>query len=103
MSPALSTGILPTEIDVLRLTETKRGPIEVILKAEGQLVDEWVGLLEGECLKLLAREERVLLDLADVSYADRSGVRLLQELAKRPLSIINCTPLVRELLTEDEL
>lgn len=89
------------ELDVLRLTQTQRAPREVILKAEGQLVAEWVTLLEGECLKLLASDGRVLLDLAELSYADRRGVRMLRELPRGSLAIINCTPLVKELLNED--
>lgn len=86
---------------MLRLTQSKRASREIILKAEGQLVAEWVSLLEGECLTLMANNDRVLLDLAGVSYADGPGIRMLRELAKRPLSIINCTPLVQELLAED--
>lgn len=86
---------------MLRLTRTTRLPHEVVLKAEGQIVAEWVELLEEECLKLLASDLQVLLDLADVSYLDRRAVRLLRELAAGPLEIINCPPLVDELLRED--
>jgi anti-anti-sigma regulatory factor len=88
---------------VLRLTETKRASAEVVLKAEGQLVDEWVNLLKQECQRLLAGDDRVLLDLADVNYADSRGVQALRELAQSPLAIINCTPLVQELLAEEAL
>jgi len=85
------------------LTQTKGNSREVVLKAEGQVVAEWVGLLEGECRKLMNNDERVLLDLAEVSYADRRGVQVLRELAKGSLSIINCAPLVQELLNEEAL
>lgn len=86
---------------MLRLTRTSRLPHEVVLKVEGQIVAEWVGLLEQECLELLGAGRRVLLDLADVSYLDRRAVRLLQDLAARSVGIINCPPLVDELLRED--
>lgn len=86
---------------MLRLTRTSERPMEVILKAEGQIVAEWVGLLEEECLELAAEDRRVVLDLGEVSYLDGRAVRLLRALAAGPVSIINCSPLVKELLAEE--
>jgi anti-anti-sigma regulatory factor len=86
---------------MLRLTRTTRLPHEVVLVLEGQIVAEWVGLLEAECLELLGTDRKVSLDLADVSYLDRRAVRLLRELAARSVAIINCPPLVDELVRED--
>jgi hypothetical protein len=39
--------------------------------------------------------------LAGVSYLDRHAVRLLRELAARSVGLINCPPLVDELVRED--
>jgi anti-anti-sigma regulatory factor len=86
---------------MLRLTRTTRLPHEVVLVLEGQIVAEWVGLLEAECLELLGTDRKVSLDLADVSYLDRRAVRLLRELAARSVALINCPPLVDELVRED--
>lgn len=86
---------------MLRLTRTSRRPREVVLKAEGQIVAEWVRLLERECLELTGRDQEVVLDLGDVSYLDSRAVRLLKALAAGPVSIINCSPLVEELLAEE--
>lgn len=86
---------------MLRLTRTNQRPLEVTLKAEGQIVAEWVGLLEAECLELSAQDRQVFLDLADVSYLDGRAVRLLRALAAGPVSLINCSPLVEELLAEE--
>jgi anti-anti-sigma regulatory factor len=86
---------------MLRLTRTTRLPHQVVLVLEGQIVAEWVGLLEAECLELLGTDRKVSLDLADVSYLDRRAVRLLRELAARSVAIINCPPLVDELVRED--
>ncbi len=77
---------------MLRLTRTTRLPHEVILVLEGQIVAEWVGLLEDECLELLGTDQKLLLDLANVSYLDRRAVRLLRELAARSVTLINCPP-----------
>lgn len=86
---------------MLRLTRTSDRPREVVLKAEGQIVAEWVGLLEEECQELTARDQQVVLDLGDVSYLDSRAVRLIRALAAGPVSVINCSPLVEELLAEE--
>jgi len=36
-----------------------------------------------------------------VSYLDRRAVQMLRELTNRRISIVNCSPLVEELLSED--
>lgn len=86
---------------MLRLTRTGNGHREITLKAEGQIMAEWVELLERECRALAARDRRVVLDLGDVSYLDSRAVRLLRALAAGPVSLTNCSPLVEELLAED--
>jgi len=86
---------------MLRLTRTTRLPHEVVVLLEGQIVAEWVELLEAECLTLLQTDQQVLLDLSRVSYLDRRGARLLRDLAARSVQLINCPPLVADLVTED--
>jgi anti-anti-sigma regulatory factor len=86
---------------MLRLTRTQERPHEIVLKAEGQMVAEWVGLLERECLELASAKRRVLLDLGDVSYLDRRAVEVLRHLTSGGVTIVNCSPLVEELLAED--
>jgi anti-anti-sigma regulatory factor len=86
---------------MLRLTRTTRFPHEVVLVVEGQIVAEWVGLLEEECLDLLRTDQRVFLDLAGVSYLDQRAVRLLRDLATRSVALLNCPPLVDDLVRED--
>jgi anti-anti-sigma regulatory factor len=86
---------------MLRLTRTALDSSEVVLKAEGQIVGDWVALLESECRELLATERRVALDLSDVSYLDRHAVRVLRELTRDSLDLVKCPPLVEDLLTED--
>jgi anti-anti-sigma regulatory factor len=86
---------------MLRLTRTTRFPHEVVVLLEGQIVAEWVELLEAECLTLLQTDQQVLLDLSRVSYLDRRGARLLRDLASRSVQLINCPPLVADLVTED--
>jgi anti-anti-sigma regulatory factor len=86
---------------MLRLTRTTRLPHEIVLIVEGQIVAEWVGLLEEECLALLRTDQKVLLDLSMVSYLDRRAARLLRDLAGGSVMLINCPPLVADLIRED--
>ena len=88
---------------MLRLTRISLGTSEVVLKVQGQIVGEWVALLESECRELLAKERQVTLDLCEVSYLDRQAIRLLRGLTLGSLGLVNCPPLVEELLTEDPL
>jgi len=89
------------EDSMLRVTRVTPKPDEVILVLEGRLYGEWVELLEDECAQLLRTDRRVLLDLASVSFVDRRGARLLRDLAMGRVSLINCPPLVDELVRED--
>lgn len=86
---------------MLRVTRTARPPNEVVLLLEGQIVAQWVGLLEHECLHLLEADPRLLIDLSGVSYLDRRAARLLRDLAERSVKLINCPPLVEALIRED--
>ena len=86
---------------MLRLTRTTKPPHEVILLLEGQIVAQWVRLLEEECRELLSADRRVYLDLSGVNYLDRQAARLLRELSDRSVRLINCPPLVDELVRED--
>lgn len=87
---------------MLRLTRSTHLRGHVVLKAEGQIVAEWVRLLEDECRSLTHGDGRLVLDLADVSYLDQGAVRLLRSLAAGNVSLVNCPPLLEELLAEEE-
>ena len=86
---------------MLRITHTSSTPNDIVLKAEGQIMAEGVGLLESECRRFLGGSQRVLLDLGEVNYLDRRGVLLLRELTRESLALINCPPLVAQVLIED--
>lgn len=86
---------------MLRITRISPNASDVVLKAEGQIMAEWVGVLESECRPLLGGDHRVLLDLGEVNYVDRQAVRLLRELTLESLALVNCPPLVEQLLAED--
>jgi len=90
------------ELGMLRLTRSTHRRGHVVLKAEGRIVGEWVRLLEEECRGLAREHDDLVLDLEAVSYLDQNAVRLLRSLASESVSLVNCPPLLEELLAEEE-
>lgn len=86
---------------MLRVTRTTPRPDEVVMIVEGRLYGEWVELLEDQCAQLSRTDRKVLLDLAGVGFVDRRGARLLRDLAASGVALINCPPLVDEMVRED--
>jgi anti-anti-sigma regulatory factor len=85
---------------MLRLVVTKNCR-EVTLRVEGELVAEWVGLMEDECQLLRATSENLLLDLSGVTYVDGHGVNRLREIESGGVTLVRCPPLIRLMLAED--
>jgi len=80
--PALTTYMLKiTILDSDQQAEAK-------VRVEGRLAGEWV----NELRRASAELGRSILDLADVSFADSTGVQLLMELRSSGTRFINCSP-----------
>jgi anti-anti-sigma regulatory factor len=82
------------EVSMLRITTTERNT----LKLEGRVVGPWVAELRRAVAEQCAISARVVLDLAEVTYADAEGTRLLRELRLLPADLRNPSPFVAELL-----
>ncbi len=91
-------GISP----LLRITQIGESPSLATLKVEGRVVSDWVSVLEGESLKLLREKGIVVLDFSNVSFVDRQGVEALRRLRAGHVRIINCSPLIEDLLNGEE-
>ena len=83
---------------MLRITRIEASDVHVTLKLEGQLVSDWVTELERECQRTLAQHQRVRLDLQDVTSVDRRAARMVAALPADSVVLVNCPPIVRELL-----
>lgn len=74
----------------------------VRLKFEGKLVGPWVA--EGRSAATEAALDRALtLDLSEVTFVDRGGVELLEELLRDGVRISPCSNFVAELLGLEKL
>jgi hypothetical protein len=72
----------------------------VTLLVDGRLVGQWVGVLRTSCEQAFENGGGLILDLAGVSFADQEGVQFLQQLERRDVTLINCSPFLREQLKQ---
>ena len=66
------------------------------LRLDGQITGRWVNLLRGTCEVWLKNGSRVVMELKNVSFADREGIELLRNLADRGVEILNAVPFIFE-------
>lgn len=68
------------------------------LRLEGRVVGPWVAELRQICESPIRDGSKLILDLAEVSFADDKGVALLSSLRSRGAKLLNATPFVKEQL-----
>ena len=80
---------------MLRIMEGNATNDSMTLRLDGSLISHWVEVLRSSCEQAFTHRDELILDLAGVSFADREGVELLQQLQPR-VTFINCSPFLRE-------
>ena len=69
------------------------------LRLEGSIAGPWVAELQSICAGLPASQESsVVLDLAEVSFADEHGLKLLHALRAGGAKLLRLSPFVAEQL-----
>ena len=86
---------------MLRITEEALNGKAARMRLEGQVVGPYVMEVRKSCEKLLNTGRSLVLDMGDVSFVDRNGVSLIQELISCHVSLVNCSPFLTEQLKED--
>ena len=61
------------------------------VRLEGRLVKMWVTEVRKYCDTVLSERVELVLDLTSVSFADRAGIELLQQLQARNVRLVNCS------------
>lgn len=79
---------------MLRIAPGAPTATQVTLILEGQIIGPWVEELRRSCEPNLLEGGRLTLDLSAVSFADRDGVALLRNLAKRNVLMRDPSPFV---------
>lgn len=87
---------------MLRITRVEGSPGTATLKVEGRIAADWVRVLREEMRRSLEEKQAVVLDFADVRFVDRQGVEMLRQMRAAEVRIVNCPPLIGELLAEAE-
>ncbi len=78
---------------MLRITVVDSSGIAVRLRVEGRLTGRGVEELRRSCeLHAAGESARLTLDLADVSFADTDGIKLLKDLRSRNVAFVNLVP-----------
>ncbi len=83
---------------MLRMTRLAETASMITLNLEGRVLDDWVRVVERECRSVLHPGRKVVLDLSGVTYIDGRGVGMLKSLMAGHVEIINCPPVIEELL-----
>jgi ABC-type transporter Mla MlaB component len=81
---------------MLRIT-TIENPDSVTLKLEGKLLAPWADEIRMACWHA-GRNLPVQLDLSQVTFADQTGLALIQEFVRQGISISACSNFISELL-----
>lgn len=83
---------------MLKIASVESSQPSSVLCIEGRIVGPWVEELRRSCERALASAAVVTLDLAEVSFVDRSGIALLRGLEARGVRLVNCSGFVAEQL-----
>jgi anti-anti-sigma regulatory factor len=87
---------------MLRITTIQNGDFPAVLKLEGKLLEPWIGELHEACRSACAGTASTTLDLAGISFIDMPGTIALRDLRRRGVRLTGCSPLVAELLKEND-
>ena len=83
---------------MLRISECHTTNEETTLRLEGRIVGHLVSEVQTACDAVFARGCKLVLDLSDVSFIDRNGLTLFQDLLNREVAFVNCSPFLLEQL-----
>jgi len=83
---------------MLRIETARHGTGETTLRAAGRLAGPWVAELERSVAEGV-QEDALVIDLTDVSFADRAGIEFLKSLRRDGRIRLRCSAVVAEQLT----
>ncbi len=89
-----------TMLKITRLTD--EAP-RLRLNVEGSITQGWVPVLRDELGRALATALNIELDFRSVSYVDSAGLSLLRGLPRDRVAIVNCAPLIWDLLQKEDV
>lgn len=85
---------------MLRITEINSSDGNVTLLLEGRVTGQWAEEARRVCEEYLDEGFRLTLDLSEVSHVGRDESAIFQELDRREVRFINCSPFLVEYFRE---
>ena len=83
---------------MLRIVALEKPGDGATLSLEGRVIGPWVDELRQSCDLILATGASLTLDLTEVAFVERDGVRLLKNLVDDGVAVVNCPAFVYEQL-----
>jgi hypothetical protein len=83
---------------MLKITQVNGHNGARICKLEGKLLEPWLAEVLAACKPPDGRPGPIGLDLANLTFVDQAGIRLLRELILGGITICACSSFVAELL-----
>jgi hypothetical protein len=88
-------------LKVLRITVVDSSDSVVRLRVEGRLTGPSVEELRETCdLHIAGEGVRLVLDLADISFADGRGIEILKDLKRRNVALLKLAPFLASQLRD---
>ena len=83
---------------MLKITNIQESGVDVLLRLEGKITEQWATLLDGECRSFIRQKKAVFLDCSNVSFVDGKGVEVLRNFPRTQVTLISAPGYVMELL-----
>jgi len=83
---------------MVRISEYSGSDGKRTVKLEGRVVGPCVSEVQAYSQGILSQGLTLTIDMAEVSFLDRSGVGLFRELMSQQVRLLNCSPFLNELL-----
>jgi anti-anti-sigma regulatory factor len=83
---------------MLKITNIQESGVDVLLRLEGKITEQWASLLDGECRSFIRQKKAVFLDCSNVSFVDGKGVEVLRNFPRTQVTLISAPGYVTELL-----
>jgi hypothetical protein len=83
---------------MLKITQIDGQDSTQTFKLEGKLLAPWVAEVRTVCTLHDGRSRRRSLDLSGLTFVDRAGMKLLEDLIRDGLTVSACSGFVAELL-----
>ena len=95
ITPALSTN---DSFAMLKISTLRRTNNQVVLLLEGRIIYRAIAQLLDCCENALKQHGHLTLDLSGVTFISAAGIKVLQEIASRQVTITNYSGFIAEQL-----